>query len=96
MSFLRYLVVVMGKIRPYLIGAALTTVLIVGMAQSQARGTQWEYLYIEQAGVQYELVDPDGPPRPRLLHSKVLNTLGADGWEMVQAGVGGYVFKRRR
>jgi len=26
----------------------------------------------------------------------VLDTLGDDGWEMVQAGVGGYVFKRRR
>ena len=96
MAFLRYPVVVMEKIRPYLIGVALTTVLIVGMAQAQARGIRWEYLYIEQAGVQYELIDPDGPPRPRLLHSKVLNTLGDDGWEMVQAGVGGYVFKRRR
>ena len=86
----------MEKIRPYLIGAALTAILVVGMAQTQARGTRWEYLYIEQAGVQYELIDPKAGPGPRLLQSKILNTLGDEGWEMVQAGAGGYVFKRRR
>jgi len=86
----------MEKIRPYLIGAALATVLIVGMAQAQARGGRWEYLYIEQAGVQYELIDPKAGLGPRLLQSKILNTLGDEGWEMVQAGVGGYVFKRKR
>ena len=86
----------MEKIRPYLIGAALATVLIAGMAQAQARGGRWEYLYIEQAGVQYELIDPKAGLGPRLLQSKVLNTLGDEGWEMVQAGAGGYVFKRRR
>ena len=86
----------MEKIRPYLIGAALTAVLVVGMAQAQSGGGRWEYLYIEQAGVQFELVDPKAGRGPRLLHSKVLNTLGDEGWEMVQAGVGGYVFKRSR
>ena len=89
---------VMEKIRPYLLGAALTAVVIFGMAQAQApNGPRWEYLYIEQAGVQFELRDPKFAARrgPRLLQAKILNQLGTDGWEMVQAGVGGYVFKRR-
>ena len=71
MAFLSYPVVLMEKIRPYLIGAALTAVMVVGMAQAQAGGSRWEYLYIEQAGVQYELVDDAKAGRgPRLLHSK--------------------------
>ena len=88
---------VMEKIRPYLLGAALTAVVIFGMAQAQApNGPRWEYLYIEQAGVQFELRDPNAARSgPRLLQAKILNQLGTDGWEMVQAGVGGYVFKRR-
>ena len=88
---------VMEKIRPYLLGAALTAVVIFGMAQAQApNGPRWEYLYIEQAGVQFELRDPNAARNgPRLLQAKILNQLGTDGWEMVQAGVGGYVFKRR-
>ena len=88
---------VMEKIRPYLLGAALTAVVIFGMAQAQApNGPRWEYLYIEQAGVQFELRDRNAAVRgPRLLQAKLLNELGTDGWEMVQAGVGGYVFKRR-
>ena len=88
---------VMEKIRPYLLGAALTAVVIFGMAQAQApNGPRWEYIYIEQAGVQFELRDRNAAGRgPRLLQAKLLNQLGTDGWEMVQAGVGGYVFKRR-
>ena len=82
------------KIRPYLIGAALTAVLVLGMAQAQAGAPRWEYLYIEQAGVQYKQLE-QGASGPRLLQSKLLNSLGSDGWEMVQAGVGGYVFKRK-
>ena len=87
----------MEKIRPYLLGAALTAVVIFGMAQAQApNGPRWEYLYIEQAGVQFELRDPNAARSGlRLLQAKILNQLGTDGWEMVQAGVGGYVFKRR-
>ena len=95
MAFLRYPVVVMGKIRPYLIGAALTAVLVVGMAQAQTRGSRWEYLYVEQQWVKYEAIAP-GAAGPRLVHSKLFNELGNEGWEMVQAGVGGYVFKRKR
>ena len=85
----------MKKIRPYLIGAALTVVLIVGMAQAQARGGRWEYLYVEQQWVKFEPIDPQAEG-PRLVHSKVFNELGDKGWEMVQAGVGGYLFKRVR
>ena len=87
----------MEKIRPYLLGAGLTAVVIFGMAQAQApNGPRWEYLYIEQAGVQFELRDPNAARSGRrLLQAKILNQLGTDGWEMVQAGVGGYVFKRR-
>lgn len=87
----------MEKIRPYLVGAVLTAAVILGMAQAQApNGPRWEYLYIEQAGVQFEMANPVAPAgAPRLLNAKILNNLGNDGWEMVQAGVGGYVFKRR-
>ena len=46
--------------------------------------------------MQFELRDPNAARSgPRLLQAKILNQLGTDGWEMVQAGVGGYVFKRR-
>ena len=87
----------MEKIRPYLVGAVLTAAVILGMAQAQApNGPRWEYLYIEQAGVRFELRDPNAAGNgARLLQAKLLNQLGNDGWEMVQAGVGGYVFKRR-
>ena len=85
----------MEQIRPYLIGAALTVVLIVGMAQAQARGDRWEYLYVEQQWVKYEPINPRAEG-PNLVHSKVFDELGNDGWEMVQAGVGGYLFKRAR
>ena len=90
----------MEKVRPYLIGAALTAVLVFGVAQEAAGPNtavlpSWEYLYIEQPAVQFEQIDALDSPKPRLLRSKVLNSLGEDGWEMVQAGVGGYMFKRR-
>ena len=67
----------MEKIRPYLLGAALTAVVIFGMAQAQPpNGPRWEYLYIEQAGVQFELRDRNAAGRgPRLLQAKLLNQL---------------------
>ena len=50
---------VMEKIRPYLLGAALTAVVILGSLDQAPNGPRWEYLYIEQAGVQFELRDPN-------------------------------------
>ena len=90
----------MEKARPYLIGAALTAVLVFAVAQESAGPNaavlpSWEYLYIEQHSVQFEQIDTSGELKQRLVQSKVLNSLGKDGWEMVQAGVGGYMFKRR-
>ena len=82
------------KIRPYLIGAVLAVVLILGMAQVvNPQGARWQYLYLEQQWVKFEPIDllNNGP---RLVQSKVLNDIGNDGWELVQSGVGGYLFRR--
>jgi len=82
------------KIRPYLIGAVLAVVLILGMAQAvNPQGARWHYLYLEQQWVKFEEVE-DGKVGPRLLHSKILNELGNNGWEIVESGVGGYLFRR--
>ena len=82
------------KIRPYLIGAVLAVVLILGMAQAvNPQGARWHYLYLEQQWVKFEPIDSRNNG-PRLVQSKVLNDLGNDGWELVQSGVGGYLFRR--
>ena len=84
----------MEKIRPYLIGAALAAVVILGTAQAvEPQGKRWQYLYVEQQWVKFEPIDPRNNG-PRLVQSKVLNDLGNDGWELVQSGVGGYLFRR--
>ena len=84
----------MKKIRPYLIGAALAAVVILGMAQAvESQGKRWQYLYVEQQWVKFEPIDARNNG-PRLVQSKVLNDLGNDGWELVQSGVGGYLFRR--
>ena len=84
----------MKKIRPYLIGAALAAVVILAMAQAvEPQGKRWQYLYVEQQWVKFEPIDPRNNG-PRLVQSKVLNDLGNDGWELVQSGVGGYLFRR--
>ena len=82
------------KNRPYLIGAALAAAVILGMAQAvEPQDKRWQYLYVEQQWVKFEPIDllNNGP---RLVQSKVLNDLGNDGWELVQSGVGGYLFRR--
>ena len=84
----------MKKIRPYLIGAALAAVVILGMAQAvEPQVKRWQYLYVEQQWVKFEPIELRNNG-PRLVQSKVLNDLGNDGWELVQSGVGGYLFRR--
>ena len=84
----------MEKIRPYLIGAALAAVVLIGMAQAvEPQGKRWQSRYVEQQWVKFEPIDPRNNG-PRLVQSKVLNDLGNDGWELVQSGVGGYLFRR--
>ena len=86
----------MKNIRPYLIGAALAAaVLVMGQAQApQApKGPRWEYLYVEQRWVKFEPIDP-GTIGPRLLQAKLMNELGAEGWDLIQSGTGGYMFRR--
>ena len=64
------------------------------MAQAvEPQGKRWQYLYVEQQWVKFEPIDPRNNG-PRLVQSKVLNDLGNDGWELVQSGVGGYLFRR--
>ena len=72
----------------------MAAAVLVVMGQSQAsKEPRWEYLYVEQRWVKFEPIDPtaDGP---RLLQAKLMNDLGRDGWDMVQAGTGGYMFRR--
>ena len=84
----------MEKIRPYLIGAALAAVVILGMAQAvEPQDKRWQYLYVEQQWVKFEPIDLRNNGA-RLVQSKVLNDLGNDGRELVQSGVGGYLFRR--
>jgi hypothetical protein len=88
---------VIKQIRPYLIGAAMVAAVWVVMGQAQApqapKGPRWEYMYVEQRWVKFEPIDPtaDGP---RLLHAKLMNELGAAGWDLIQSGTGGYMFRR--
>ena len=97
MKIPRYPSDVMEKIRPYLIGAAMVAAVWVVMGQAQApqapKGPRWEYMYVEQRWVKFEPIDPtaDGP---RLLHAKLMNELGAAGWDLIQSGTGGYMFRR--
>lgn len=85
----------MKKMKPYLIGAAMAVAVIVtmGQAREQAAGPRWEYLYVEQQWVKFDPV-PGQAGGARLMQSRMLNNMGADGWEMLQAGVGGYLFRR--
>ncbi|MDE2681333.1 MAG: hypothetical protein OSB29_08220 [Verrucomicrobiota bacterium] len=84
----------MKNIRPYLIGAAMAAAVLVVMGQAQApKGPRWEYLYVEQRWVKFEPIDPNANG-PQLLQAKLMNELGSEGWDMVQAGTGGYMFRR--
>ncbi len=84
----------MKQIRPYLIGAVLAAAVLVVMGQAQApQGPRWEYLYVEQRWVKFEPINPN-TTGPRLLQAKLMNDLGAEGWDLVEAGSGGYLFRR--
>jgi hypothetical protein len=87
----------MKNIRTYVIGAALAAAVLVVMGQAQApkasKGPRWEYLYVEQRWVKFEPIDPNANG-PQLLQAKLMNDLGREGWDMVQAGTGGYMFRR--
>ena len=72
---------------------ALAVIVTMGQAREQAAGPRWEYLYVEQQWVKFDPV-PNQPGGPRLVHSRLLNELGAEGWELLQSGVGGYLFRR--
>ncbi len=72
----------------------MATAVLVVMGQAQSpKEPRWEYLYVEQRWVKFEPIDPNADG-PRLLQAKLMNDLGRDGWDMVQAGTGGYMFRR--
>lgn len=86
----------MKKVQPYLIGAALAAVVLMTMGQAQApQGPRWEYVILENRFVNFKPGENqlDGY---RLLQDKVMNQLGAEGWELVQTGPGGYLLRRAR
>ncbi len=72
----------------------MAAAVLVVMGQAQAsKEPRWEYLYVEQRWVKFEPIDPIANG-PQLLQAKLMNELGRDGWDMVQAGTGGYMFRR--
>ena len=87
----------MKNIRPYIIGAALAAVVFVVMGQARApqavKGPRWEYLYVEQRWMKFVPIDPNADG-PRLLQAKLMNDLGAEGWDLLQTGTGGYMVRR--
>jgi hypothetical protein len=97
MKIPRYPSDVMEKIRPYLIGAAMAAAVLVVMGQAQvpqaSKGPRWEYMYVEQRWMKFQPIDPNADG-PRLLRAKLMNELGAEGWDLVQSGTGGYMFRR--
>ena len=86
----------MKKIRPYLIGAAMAAAVLLVMGQAKApQGPRWEYLVLENRWVSFKPLE-QRVNGFRVLQDKALNELGAEGWEMVQTGPGGYWFRRAR
>ena len=85
----------MKNIRTYLIGAAFGAVvmLMMGQAAQPGKGPRWEYLYVEQRWMKFEPVNLEGNGA-RLLQAKLMNELGSEGWDVIQAGTGGYLFRR--
>ena len=72
----------------------MAAAVLVVMGQAQApKNPRWEYLYVEQRWVKFEPIE-DNANGPQLLQAKVMNDLGREGWDMVQAGTGGYMFRR--
>ena len=89
----------MKKIRPYLIGAVMAAAVLLVMGQAKApqepQGPHWEYLVLENRWVSFKPLE-QRVNGFRVLQDKALNELGAEGWEMVQTGQGGYLFRRAR
>ena len=89
----------MKKIRPYLIGAVMAAAVLLVMGQAKApqepQGPRWEYLVLENRWVSFKPLE-QRVNGFRVLQDKALNELGAEGWEMVQTGQGGYLFRRAR
>ena len=72
----------------------MAAAVLVVMGQAQAsKEPRWEYLYVEQRWVKFEPIEPNADG-PQLLQAKLMNELGRDGWDMVQVGTGGYMFRR--
>lgn len=86
----------MKKLQPYLIGAVLAAAVLLAMGQAQPpKGPQWEYRVLENRWVSFKPVE-QRVYNFRVLQDKALNEMGAEGWELVQTGPGGYLLRRLR
>ena len=89
----------MKKFKPYLLGAAMAAAVLLVMGQAKAPeeplGPRWEYLILENRWVSFKPLE-QRVNGFRVLQDKVMNELGAEGWDLVQTGPGGYLFRRVR
>jgi hypothetical protein len=89
----------MKKFKPYLLGAAMAAAVLLVMGQAKAPeeplGPRWEYLILENRWVSFKPLE-QRVNGFRVLQDKVMNELGAEGWDLVQMGPGGYLFRRAR
>ena len=89
----------MKKFKPFLLGAAMAVAVLLVMGQAKAPeeppGPRWEYMILENRWVSFKPLE-QRVNGFRVLQDKALNELGADGWDLVQTGAGGYLFRRAR
>ena len=69
---------------------------LLAMGQAVApKGPRWEYRVLENRWVSFKPVEQRVYDF-RVLQDKALNEMGAEGWELVQTGPGGYLLRRAR
>ena len=76
---------------------AAAVLLVMGQAKAprEPQGPRWEYLVLENRWVSFKPLE-QRVNGFRVLQDKALNELGAKGWDLVQTGPGGYLFRRAR
>ena len=76
---------------------AAAVLLVMGQAKApeEPQGPRWEYLVLENRWVSFKPLE-QRVNGFRVLQDKAMNELGAEGWDLVQTGPGGDLFRRAR